>query len=485
MNFNLFLLALRARLTLFTVVLGFTVVAASAASLILPKSYKATVSLLVDAKEEQSVGVTLRPLIQPQEMVSYLQTQMDIITSAKVARNVIEDMKLADNPALRARLISKPARNAESSEAENAEASENALVEFLHKGLKVDTSQSSVIQVTFTAREPRLSADIANAFAKAYIRTMLELRVEPTREAAAWFNEQLKTLRVSLEDAQAKLTDYNRRRGIVSADEHFDVENTRLGTLADQVTRAQELTSQWNNRDQQARDSLQRSGATERLPDILDNPFLQKLKEEMLRGEAKLKELSTQYGANHPQYQRQASENQSLREKLDAETAKAVAAISSSARQSRQREDDLKRAMSVQRSRVLDLKEDRNGLTVLRRNVESAERAYDTAMQRFVVSQVDSRANQTNITVLNPAVAPRDPSRPKVFLNIALSVVVGVMLGIGMVLLAERFDRRVRSRSDLNLAEVPVLAVLNSWQPAGHRLLGRSGSTRRALPNPG
>lgn len=477
MNFNLFLLALRARFTLFAVVLGFTVIAASAASLILPKSYKATVSLLVDAKEEQSLGTALRPLIQAQEMVSYLQTQMDIITSAKVARNVIEDMKLADNPALRARLASKPA--------ENAESSENALLEFLHSGLKVDTSQSSVIHVSFTAREPRLSADIANAFAKAYIRTMLELRVEPTREAATWFNEQLKSLRANLEDAQAKLTDYNRRRGIVSADEHFDVENTRLGTLADQVTRAQELTSQWNNRDQQARDSLQRSGATERLPDILDNPFLQKLKEEMLRGEAQLKELSTQYGANHPQYQRQASENQSLREKLDAETAKAVAAISSSARQSRQREQDLRKAMSVQRNRVLDLKEDRNGLTVLRRNVESAERAYDTAMQRFVVSQVDSRANQTNITVLNPAVAPRDPSRPRVFLNIALSVVVGVMLGIGMVLLAERFDRRVRSRSDLILAEVPVLAVLNSWQPAGHRLLGRSGSTRRALPNPG
>jgi polysaccharide biosynthesis transport protein len=477
MNFNLFMLALRARFTLFAVVLGFTVIAASAASLILPKSYRATVSLLVDAKDEQSMGAALRPLIQPQEMVSYLQTQMDIITSAKVARNVIEDMKLADNQAVRARL--------ENRLAESAESLENGLIEFLHSGLKVETSQSSVIQVSFTARESRLSADIANAFAKAYISTILELRVEPTREAATWFNEQLKTLRINLEDAQARLTDYNRRRGIVSADEHFDVENTRLGTLADQVTRAQELTSQWNNRDQLARDSLERSGATERLPDILDNAFLQKLKEEMLSGEAKLKELSTQYGANHPLYQRQASENQSLREKLDAETRKAVAAISSSARQSRQREEDLRKAMAVQRNRVLDLKEDRNGLTVLRRNVESAERAYDTAMQRFVVSQVDSRANQTNITILNPAVAPRDPSRPRVFVNIALSVVVGVMLGIGMVLLAEMFDRRVRSRSDLYLAEVPVLAVLNTWQPARRRMLGRSGSTRRALPNPG
>ncbi|MBC8006860.1 MAG: chain length determinant protein EpsF [Prolixibacteraceae bacterium] len=477
MNFNLFLLALRARFTLFAVVLGCTVVAASAASLMLPKSYQATSSLLVDAKDEQSLGASMRPLVQPHEMVSYLQTQMDIITSAKVARNVIEDLKLADNVAVRSLL--------ENRSADDAEATQNELIAFLRRGLKVQTSQSSVIQVSFTAREPRLSADIANAFAKSYISTMLELRVEPTREAATWFNEQLKTLRINLEDAQARLTDYNRRRGIVSADEHFDVENTRLGTLADQVTRAQEQTSQWNNRDQQARDSLQRSGATERLPDILDNPFLQKLKEEMLRGEAKLKELSTQYGSAHPQYQRQESENESLRDKLEAETRKAVAAIGSSARQSRQREEDLRRAMAVQRNRILDLKEDRNGLTVLRRNVESAERAYDTAMQRFVVSQVDSRANQTNITVLNPAVAPRDPSKPRVFLNIALSVVVGVMLGIGMVMLAERFDRRVRSRTDLNLADVPVLAVLNPWQPTRHRLLERSGGARRALPNPG
>ena len=65
MNFNLFLLALRARFTLFAVVLGFTVVAASAASLLLPKSYQATASLLVDAKDEQSLGASMRPLVQP------------------------------------------------------------------------------------------------------------------------------------------------------------------------------------------------------------------------------------------------------------------------------------------------------------------------------------------------------------------------------------------------------------------------------------
>ena len=142
------------------------------------------------------------------------------------------------------------------------------------------------------------------------------------------------------------------------------------------------------------------------------------------------------------------------------------------------------KSMAAQRARLLELKDNRNEFTVLRRNVESAEKAYDTAMQRHVVSQVESRASQTNVTVLNSAAVPGGPSQPKIALNIALSVVVGTMLGIGIVLLMEMFDRRVRSRSDLDL-EVPLLAVLNTWQPSGNRLLGRPSGTARALPNPG
>jgi len=135
---------------------------------------------------------------------------------------------------------------------------------------------------------------------------------------------------------------------------------------------------------------------------------------------------------------------------------------------------------------VLGLKENRNELTVLKRNMESAERTYDTAMQRFVVSQVDRRASQTNVTVLSPAVAPLKPSRPNIILNLALSWVVGTMLGIGVVILMETFDRRVRSRGDFDNAwSVPLLGVLNAWRPAEHPQLGRPGGTGRALPNLG
>ena len=476
MSIQQFLLALRARFGVFGLALAATVLAATVTSLLLPKSYKATVSLLVDAKDEQSLSNVLRPLIAPQERFSYLQTQMDIITSKKVARKVVQDLKLAESPSTRAAF----------EKAEGGKGSiEEWLVESLLKKLKVEISQSSVIQASFSAADPGFSASVANGFAKAYIDTMLELRVEPTRQAAVWFDEQLKILRANLEDAQAKLTDYHQRQGIVSADERSDVENTRLGVLSEQVTRAQEQTFQWNSRTQQARRFLEQGGSPDRLPDVLDNPFIQKLKADLLHGETKLEEMATQYGSNHPQYQRQVSENQSLRDRLDAEMRKILSGIDSSARQSRQREADLMKAMAAQRARLLALKENRNEFTVLRRNVESAERAYDTAMQRSVVSQVESRASQTNVTVLNPAFVPSTPSQPKIFLNIALSVVVGTMLGIGIVILMEMFDRRVRSRNDLDNAwNVPLLGVLNAWQPAGIPLLGRPSGAGRALPNP-
>jgi chain length determinant protein EpsF len=474
MNPNLFLLALRARFTVFALVLAATILAAALVSLLLPKTYTAAVSLLVDAKEEQSLSNVLIP---PRERIGYMQTQMEIITSKRVARKVVQDLKLAEIPAT---------RTAFENETGGEGSIEDWLVENLLQRLKVSTSQSSIIQASFSSRDPRFSALVANAFAKAYVGTMLELRVEPTRQAAAWFDEQLKSLRANLEHAQATLTDYHRQRGIVSADERLDVESTRLGELSSQVARTQEQVFDWQAREQQAHATLRQGASLDKLPDVLSNPFIQKLKGDLLLGEAKLHELATQYGANYPQYQRQLSENQSLREKLDAETRKVVAGIENSKRQSRQRGAELKVAMAAQRARLLELKENRNELAVLTRDVETAQRTYEAAMQRFVISQVESRASETNVTVLNPAVAPSTPSRPKIALNIALSVVVGTLLGIGIVILMEMSDRRVRSSTDLdNGWNVPLLAVLNAWQPAANPPLGRSSGTAGALPNPG
>jgi len=484
-NLTLFLSALRARLGVFVMAFGVTVMAATALTLMLPKSYRATVSLVVDTKDEQSLSNVV--IIPQREMrIAYIQTQVDIITSEKVARKVVHDLNLTEDPAVRAALqkkgfslgsiktwVTEHLPPSEKKEAATPESIEEWLVETLMQRVKVETSQSSIIHITFSWSDPRFAALVANGFAQAYLDTTLELRVAPTRRAVAWFDEQAKSLRANLEDAQAKLTDYQRRQGIVATDERFDVEHARLAEVSSQLVKVQAETFDLQSREQLARKILAQGVSPDRLPDVNSNPYIQKLSAELHAGEAKLQELATQYDVNYPLYQRQVSENRARREKLDAEMRKIVAGIENAKRQTVQRESELKAALAAQQTRLLELTENRNELTVLKRNLETAQKTYETVMQRFAVSQVESRASQTNVAILNPATAPRKPYQPKVALNIALAMAVGTMLGIGLVMLLEMSDRRVRSLVDLGIGanQVPMLGVLNTWAPPKRLLL--------------
>lgn len=477
MNFELFLSALRARLGLFVLVLLATVAAAAVVSLLIPPAYRATVSLLVDVRDEQSLSNAQRALMLPQERMTYMQTQIDVITSNKVARKVAQDLKLADNPEARERFAEEDTGRG---------SIEEWLGEGLLQGLKVETSQSNILTVSYVSGDPELAAAIANGFAKAYMDTMLELRVNPTRQAATWFDEQLKTLRVNLEAAQAKLTDYQRKQGIVASDERNDVAHSRLADLSAQLVKAQGQSFDYLTREERAREFVRGGASPDRLPDVLSNPHIQKLNGELLAGEARLQQLASQYGPNYPLYQRQVSENQALRQQLNSEMSKILSGMENARRQSQQHEQELQRAISAQRSQLLQDKVKRNELAVLTRDVESAQRTYDAALQRSIVSRVESRASEANVNLLAAATAPRRPYRPRIGLNLALAAIVGSILGLGVVIMGELMNRRVRLREDLDLSpEAPLLVVLNARHRGTRQLPGARAGGARALPSPG
>lgn len=424
MTLRQFLRALRARFGVFAVALVVVVLATVVATLVMPKSYRATASLLVDAKDEQSMGDALRALGLPQEHLSYLQTQADILGSPKVARRAVQQLDLAHDPAAMASLgVTRP----------TAARLEDQLVDGLMRHLKVDTSQSNVIDATVTSDDPRLAARLANAVAGAYVSTMLELQVAPTREAAAWFDEQLKGLRANLEQAQQRL---------------------RAERQAEQQRLAQQ---------------------PERLPQARDDVFIQQLRADLMHGEAKLRELSTQYGVNYPDYQRQLSENEQLRASLQTELHKVAAGMA-----------DPELGQPQLTPQHAQTEQSMLAAPVLQHDVESAERAYDTALQRYFSSQVDSRASQTNVAVLSAAAVPLRAYRPNLPLNAALALVTGLALGCALVVLLERGDARVRSVEDLAAAvPQPLLGVLSEEVRRVGLLPRPSAPALRALPKPG
>jgi chain length determinant protein EpsF len=473
MDLTQFLLALRARRKAFMLVFAATIIAAVAAALIMPKRYVATASVLVDARDEQMMTPAR---MSPRERTGYLSTQLDLIKSGRVATRVVKDLKLAQDPEVRA---------AWEEDTGGAGSIEEWIAAALLEELVVDTSAGNVLLLEYTAQDPRFAARVANSFAKAYLGTALELRTEPTREAAEWFDEQVKILRVQLDRSQNKLNAFQKQKGLLAPDDRLDIEAARLSALTTQLLTVRNATYDAVSRHQQAMEIVKSGASPEAIPDVLSNAYINGLKADLSRAEARLEESSAVLGENHPAYKRTVAEIQGLREKLAAEMKKLVAGLGNAVAQSRQREQELQTALDEQNKRILATREHRADLAAMTREVDSSRSAYDAVLARFMTNNIESRARQTNVALLTPAIEPLKPKHPKVGLISALSVIVGGLLAAGVVYVLETLDRRVRSRADLeSRLAVPSLGRLSRWQPTGSRLLPAPMRAARALPNP-
>ena len=467
MTFHQFLLALKGRIWVFLALLAATVFAAIVVTILMPKTYQATVSVLVDNRDEQMIN---QQVMRPRESMGYMQTQVDIIQSQRVARQVVTDLKLAQGENVIAAW----------KKAGSPGTPEDWVAQGLIAGLKVEVSQSSVIGITYSANNSKFAALVANGFAKAYVDTTLNLRTEPSKQASTWFEEQLKGLRADLENSQAKLAKFQREKGILIVDERMDIETGRLAELSSQALQATSTSY-----DNASRFNQSRIRAADTLPEVIANPLVTALKTELLRAESKLSELSTRVGPNHPQYIQQKSEVDALRSRVASESGKVAGGLATATAQAQAREGALKADLERQRKKVADLRDARAESMILQRDVETAQKAYEAALARYHVNKVESAARLTNVSILNQAIEPTFPSKPRVPLNIALGFFVGTLLGLAAIFLLEILDRRVRSDPDLDGVmlgiDVPLLGTLNTWQPS--RMLGGEDAPR-ALPSP-
>lgn len=444
MTFGQFLSILRARKWAALLVFLLVVTTTVAVSLILPKQYDATASVVVDIKPDPVSAMVFPTMTMP----SFMATQVDILLSDRVALRVIRDLKLLENSDLREQW---------QTEGEGKGTIEQWLTTVLQKNLDVKPSrESNVINIKYRSPDPRFAAGLANAFAQAYIATTLELRVDPAKQFSAFFVTQSKEARTALEEAQAKLSAYQREKGIIAADERLDVENARLAELSSQLVQIQAISGESGSRQVQAQ-----GASGDRLQEVLSNPVIGSLKADLARNEARLKELSSKFGDNHPQVVEAKANLAELRSRIDAEVGRVTGGVAVTNTINRQREAQVRADLEAQRSKLLQMKAVRDEGQVLVREVESAQRAYDNVMQRLSQTELESQANQSYANLLTTAFPPAEHASPKVVLNAALAIFLGALLAVGFALMLELANRKVRQPEDVVASlGLPVLGVL-------------------------
>lgn len=456
MNPRQLLLILRDRYKIALAVWILTIAIAMIGSELVPKQYTAETQVMVDIRSPDPISALLSPTgILPGSM----GTQVDVIKSDRVARKVVRMLRLDQNPAVRQMWMDAT---------EGKGKLEDWMGSLLQKGLKVTPSRdSNIISIAFQGRDPVFVTAIANAYAQAYVEASVELKVEPARQYALWFGDQAKVLRENVEKAQARLSEYQRKKGIVATEEAMDYEVAKLNDLSARLTAAQGET-----RDARSRE---RAGSGE----VLQDSVVQGLRAKIADAEAKLKEAAVNFGLQHPQYKRMQLELAELKNRLEVESSHVRGGYSATGAVGRTKEADLQRAIEAQKRKVLDLKKARDEIAVLLRDVDTAKRAYEAVTNRYNQTSIEAQATRTNVSVLTPAIEPLEPSFPKSRGKTFLAaIILGIVFAGASVVGLETLDRRVRSADDLTeMLQTPVLAVIEPGRPPG-RLAFRA----RALP---
>lgn len=444
MTLQQFLSILRARWASALLVLLLAVGSAIGVSLVLPKRYTSTASVMLDVRSPDPVaGMVLAGMMTP----AYMATQVDLIGSERVARRAIQTLKLNENAATREEWLEST---------KGAGDYEAWLSDALLKQLDIKPSrESNVITIGYSSPDPNFSAALANAFMQAYIDTSLELRIDPARQYNSFFDGRAKQLRDDLEAAQARLSAYQKSKGLLATDERLDVENARLAELSSQLVMMQALAAESGNRQAQA------GLRPEQMQEVLNSPLVAGLSADVAREESRLKELTSRLGDSHPQVVEAKARINELRAKLDNATSRASGSVNVNNSVNQGRLAQVRAALDAQRTKVMQLKSLRDEAAVLQRDVENAQRAYDTMAQRATQSNIESQNTQTNISVIKRATPTAAPSSPKILLNALVGLLLGVLLAVGTALLRELFDRRLRSAADVTTElQTPLLVML-------------------------
>ena len=448
MDLQLVIRVLKSRFWLITHTVILAIAGAVAISLMATPMYRATADILIDFKEPTDSVSALPATLQDQ----YIGTQMQILVSRNVALKVVDKLLLAEGEAVEARFL----------EVTGGKGSiRQWLADGLVGGLSVRIKKSSrLVQISFSSQDPDYAATIANAFADAYIQTVLEFNVEPARKRAQWINDQLAELRDKFEGAQRRLTAYQQEKGVLATEDRQNVELAHLNALTNQLANAQAEAENIEGRVRQL-EAMKGSGAAlETLPEVLSNTYIQSLKADLRRKEQELADISSQYGDRHPTYLRARAEIRSLRSKLGDEIQAILKGLKNQAGSAKNREESLRKAQEAQKAKLLDLKLD--ALPALLRDVDNAQRNYDQALASYQQANLLSRLNQTNVTVLNPALEPLEAEGPNLKKSLILAAVMGFLLGCVLALLLEWGERRIRSGRDVvDAVDMPLLGTIN------------------------
>ena len=332
------------------------------------------------------------------------------------------------------------------------------LIGWLASRLTVRSSgETRLVQVYFEDRNPRLAADFANTLVSEFVEQSHQMRWESTQRTTEWLAGHLDGMKVNLENSEAQLQAYARASGLLFS-EKGNVAEERLRQIQGEYSKAQV-----DRAEKQAKYETVITKPIESLPETLDDPTLRDYGTKLSALRQERAQLTSALTPAHYRVLQVQAQIDELRSALEAHRANVLRRAAVEYQSARRHEELLAQAYGQQARLVSTQAEKIIHYDTLKHEVDTSRQLYDALLQRVKQAGLASAMRASNILVVDAAKPPLLPYRPNYPLNSALGLLIGTLLGTGLSIMRERFDRRIAAPgvapAYLNLPELGAIPL--------------------------
>lgn len=441
----------RRRMRLILATLGLAVLAGLLISLLSEKSYRAETSVMLVPQTHtapQAEGTAIQPTQLTGELVD---TQVEIIKSRDMADQVAR--KLGLDKGLNA-------------------GERRDLIDYIQEHVAAErTGESYALTISYDAPEPEQAAVVANEFAHQF--SAWEVKAEQARNAEARkeVEARLAELRIQAQTDTQALQQYRIANNLLSTS-GASLTEQEIANYNLEATKARAQAAEDQARLQTALAQLRSGSSGDDVGEALGSAVISSLRTQEADLAGEVANLSSRYGPNHPLLIRTEGELAEIRGQIQAEIGRVISNLRAKEEVSAQRLASLDASVAGARGKLSDNNAAMVGLTGLERAAEASQGIYETYLNRYKQLLAAEGTEKPNARILTLADVPLAPKSPNLKLNLALSIIIGLGLGVIVAYIAEALFHGVTSADDVErdlgehfLASIPLLASVDPENP--------------------
>ncbi len=434
-------------------------------TLLMDPIYRASSTVQIQRNAKKVVNIDMLNTLESRSDKDFYETQRQLIQSRTLARRVINQLNLERSTSSTGIISKFKAMLGLESDLNNPSAVETAFLD----GLSVTpVSNSQLIQINYESTDPQLSADIANAVTKTFVRMNLERRFDTASYSKEFLTTSLNKTKRDLERSEKLLNQYATQHGIIQAPDGEDSNTHSLKKMSEELVTAEKERIEAESAYLQSKQTAGDKNATS--VRILNDPYIQSLKKTIARLEANSQEILKKYSPQSARAKRIKRQIDEVRSQINIEAYAIKSALKSEFLAAQQKEDMIRKQLGLLKKETLELQGKSIKYNTLLREVKSNRDLYKDLLDQLKQVGIAGNVDNNNISIIDKAGVPYKKYKPNIKTNLIFGLLLGLLLGMGAAFLREFMDDSVKNPDELErMTGLPVLGMLPSLKSLSPR----------------